>query len=67
MSAVTSMILGNLADGRLHSITEVVEDVVFKDPTIYQYQVRATILGLIRRNLVELSDDFKISWPIRTP
>jgi hypothetical protein len=56
------LILRRLQDYQSHTVTELVTALT-ADPTIYESDVRSALLGLIRRNELDLTDDFKVKLP----
>jgi hypothetical protein len=56
------LIVGRLQDHQPHSVNEVVAALT-ADPSIYESDVRSTLLGLIRRNELDLTDDFRVKLP----
>ena len=64
---IIAMVLESLGDHRAHDIQEVVDSAIRKSETVpqrlYVSDVRSAVLGLVRRNQVELTDDFKVKLP----
>jgi hypothetical protein len=57
-----SLIVTKLQDAQPHSVPELVRELT-SDPNIYESDVRSALLGLVRRNEIDLTDDFRIRLP----
>jgi len=55
---IRTAILVKLQDDKTHSISDLAREM--SSGRIYESDVRSAVLGLVRRNQVELTDDFKI-------
>lgn len=62
-TAISELIMQQLQDHEAHSIEEVVDATIRSSSDVYESEIKSTVLGLVRRNRLELSDDFKLSLP----
>lgn len=65
---IMAMILKQLEDRRAHNLSDVVVATVEEsrktNQPVYQSDVRSAVLGLVRQNELELTDNFQIQLPI---
>lgn len=59
---LNELILQVLEDHRQRSIPEVVHEVLLQQP-LYESEIKAALLGLIRRNRLELTENFDLRLP----
>jgi hypothetical protein len=57
------LILRQLQDQKAHPVHEVVEQTIESDRSLYESEVKSTLLGLVRRNQLDLTEDFKVQLP----
>jgi hypothetical protein len=57
---LNALILGQLQDGHAHSVPQLVESTLSANHSLYESDVKSAVLGLVRRNQIELTDDFKV-------
>jgi hypothetical protein len=60
---ISTLILKQLQDHKAHSINEVVERTMSSATGIYESDVKSTVLGLVRRNRLQVTDDSKVLLP----
>jgi hypothetical protein len=59
---LNALIMRQLQDHQSHTVNELVTTLT-TDPKLYESDVRSALLGLIRRNQLDLTDDFKVRLP----
>ena len=68
---IIEIVLRELADHRAHDIQDVVHSALQNSQgsheSLYESDVKSAVLGLVRRNQIELTDDFKVQLPMETP
>jgi hypothetical protein len=59
---IAKKVLENLHDQKPHEFNEVIRKTA-KQTSAYSADVKSAVLGLLRRQRVELTDDFKVKLP----
>jgi hypothetical protein len=59
------LILKQLQDRQAHSVQEVVEQALELNHGLFESDVKSALLGLVRRNRLDFTDDFKVQLPDR--
>jgi hypothetical protein len=59
---IAKKVLENLHDQKPHEFNEVIRKTA-KQTSAYPADVKSAVLGLLRRQRVELTDDFKVKLP----
>lgn len=54
------LILKQLQDHRAYSVQDVVDQALGLNHALYESDVKSLLLGLVRRNQLDLTDDFKV-------
>lgn len=64
---IMAMVLKQLEDHRAHNLSDVVVATVEEsrkaNQPVYQSDVRSAVLGLVRQNELELTDNFQVQIP----
>jgi hypothetical protein len=64
---ISEIVLQTLDDHHAHDIQEIVETIQGSAPAnepLYASDVKSAVLGMVRRNEIELTDDFKVKLPV---
>jgi hypothetical protein len=59
---IAEVVLETLNDHKPHDVGEVVRDTA-KQTSSYPADVKSAVLGLLRRQKVQMTDDFKVKLP----
>jgi hypothetical protein len=59
---IAEKVLEDLHDQKPHEFSEVIQKIA-KETSAYPADVKSAVLGLLRRQKVEMTDDFKVKLP----
>jgi hypothetical protein len=61
---IAAIVIQQLADHQAHNIEDVVKRTQAAAPAdLYTSDIKSAVLGLVRRNELSLTDDFKVQLP----